>query len=122
MNMHWHKRHEMKNRLAERVRGAVRVTIDPKQLQAIFTLLRTEGVVSSRRDFARKCGISSTTVDDWLNEPDRIDSKMSTLEQVSKFVLPHLQRAWDMDEDELAEALLGEDSPMRNDLKKALRE
>lgn len=97
------------------------MSIDPKEFQSIYTLLKTQGVVNSRRGFARKAGVSSTLIDDWLNEPNQIDSKMSTLEKITRFVLPHVKKAWRTDDDEVIEMLLGDDAPLRRDLRQALR-
>lgn len=121
-NMHWHKRAKMEKRLRENIKSAWQVTIRPKAFSNIYRLLKKFEIVSSRRDLARKCGVSSTTIDDWLNEPDEINAQMKTLEKVSEFILPHLARLHrDYDERELADELLGEGTPLRRDFIEALR-
>jgi transcriptional regulator with XRE-family HTH domain len=118
-NMHWHQREKMRDKFRKHVRDtALSLVIKPEGLAGIYKLLRECDVVSSRRDFARKAGVSSPTIDAWINDGENIDAKASTLRKISNFIMPHLQRLHGSDYsiEELADTLLGKGSGLRDEL------
>lgn len=118
-NLHWHRQTQMRSKLRERLRDvALSLVVKPKGLTSIYKLFLECGIVSSQRDFARRCNVSNTTISAWLREGEAINARADTIKKISDFVLPHLRRLHGSDYtvEELADTLLGKGSGLRDEL------
>jgi predicted transcriptional regulator len=96
--------------------------VDAEKIAELVEFMKARRIINSRRDLARKTGLASTTIDTICNEPGEVDSKISTIEAITKFALKHMPDLYGADSDKLVDDLLGEDAPLRRDLKQALSE
>lgn len=122
MNTRWHKRRKMRERLEKNIESSLKLSIDPNEFDKIYTTLKTQGVVSSRRDLARQAGVSSTTIDSWLSAKN-VNAKTDTIEKLTKFCLPHLQKAWrNYSEGDFLDMILSKNKTLRRDMRRWLRD
>lgn len=114
MNVHYHKQTRMRDRLRDKVKGALEVTIDPDGLHGIYRLFREYGIVDSKLDFARQCGVNRETIRRLLSKKHDVSASLESIRRISDFVLPHLEWIYpNYSTEELARTLLAKGDSKR---------